>query len=212
LANNWQAGVSYPQILMDETVGVYRNTPLEGKPMSDSPTLTIRGLRTEDWDSLFVLCNLEDVILDSVEAPYLTEEAFRERFNAVIQSPHTLVAETGLPSGRKRIVGIAWLYALPNRLRHMGRIVLAVHPDYQETGTETTLLEAALDLADRWLGLRRLEVSVYTDCAAAVALYEHYGFQIEATRRRYAFRNGVYADAYLMARLRGHHQDGSPHD
>jgi L-phenylalanine/L-methionine N-acetyltransferase len=35
-----------------------------------------------------------------------------------------------------------------------------------------------------------------------VALYEMFGFEIEGTHRRYAFRNGEYADAYSMARVR----------
>jgi L-phenylalanine/L-methionine N-acetyltransferase len=29
-----------------------------------------------------------------------------------------------------------------------------------------------------------------------------FGFEIEGTHRRYAFRNGEYVDAYSMARLR----------
>ncbi len=35
-----------------------------------------------------------------------------------------------------------------------------------------------------------------------IALYEKFGFKIEDTHRRYAFRNGEYADAYSMARVR----------
>ena len=46
-----------------------------------------------------------------------------------------------------------------------------------------------LDLADNWLNLTRIEPSVYTDNAAAVVLYEKFGFEIEGTHRRYAFRN-----------------------
>ena len=35
-----------------------------------------------------------------------------------------------------------------------------------------------------------------------IALYEKFGFEIEGTHRRYAFRDGAYVDAYTMARLR----------
>jgi RimJ/RimL family protein N-acetyltransferase len=69
-------------------------------------------------------------------------------------------------------------------------------------GVGTALMEAALDLADNWLDLTRIELSVYTDNAAGTALYEKFGFEIEGTHRRYAFRNGDYVDAYSMARLR----------
>ncbi len=36
----------------------------------------------------------------------------------------------------------------------------------------------------------------------AVRLYKKFGFEMEGTLRRYAFRDGTHADAYAMARLR----------
>jgi putative acetyltransferase len=64
------------------------------------------------------------------------------------------------------------------------------------------LMRAALDLADNWLNLTRIELTVYVDNSSAVALYKRFGFEIEGTHRRYAFRNGEYVDAYSMARIR----------
>ncbi len=63
-------------------------------------------------------------------------------------------------------------------------------------------MEAALDLADNWLDLVRLELTVYADNAAGIALYEKFGFVIEGTQRLFAFRNGEYVDAYSMARIK----------
>jgi putative acetyltransferase len=40
------------------------------------------------------------------------------------------------------------------------------------------------------------------DNAAGIALYEKFGFEIEGTHRRFAFRDGEYVDAYSMARLK----------
>ncbi len=79
---------------------------------------------------------------------------------------------------------------------------MAVRDDWQGKGVGTALMGAALDLADNWLDLTRVELTVYTDNAAGIALYEKFGFEIEGTHRRYAFRNGEYVDAYSMARLR----------
>jgi putative acetyltransferase len=61
-------------------------------------------------------------------------------------------------------------------------------------------MEAALDLADNWLNLTRIELSVYTDNQIGIALYEKFGFEIEGTHRRYASRSGEYVDAHSMAR------------
>lgn len=47
-----------------------------------------------------------------------------------------------------------------------------------------------------------IELSVYTDNAPAIHLYEKFGFVVEGTARQYALRGGVYVDAHLMARLR----------
>ena len=70
-------------------------------------------------------------------------------------------------------------------------------------GIGTALLGALIDAADKWLNLRRLELTVYVDNVAAIGLYEKFGFVIEGTRRQDAFRDGAFVDAYGMARLRG---------
>jgi len=63
------------------------------------------------------------------------------------------------------------------------------------------LMLAALELADNWLNVLRIELTVYADNAAAIALYERHGFQIEGRLRAYALRGGRYVDALAMARL-----------
>ena len=52
------------------------------------------------------------------------------------------------------------------RMRHVGSIGMAVRDDWQGKGVGTALMEAALDLADNWLNLTRIELSVYVDNAA----------------------------------------------
>jgi L-phenylalanine/L-methionine N-acetyltransferase len=36
----------------------------------------------------------------------------------------------------------------------------------------------------------------------SIALYEKFGFEVEGTHRRLAFRDGEFVDAYSMARLK----------
>ena len=68
-------------------------------------------------------------------------------------------------------------------------------------GPAGLLLGALCEHADRWLGVLRLELSVYTDNAPAIALYRQHGFEIEGTHRAYVLRDGRYVDAFAMARL-----------
>jgi putative acetyltransferase len=84
----------------------------------------------------------------------------------------------------------------------VGHIGMAVHDDFHNRGVGSALMAAMIDLADNWLGLRRIELTVYTDNLAAVHLYDKFGFQIEGTGRKYARRAGEYVDAYYMARMR----------
>ena len=67
-------------------------------------------------------------------------------------------------------------------------------------GVGTALMTAMTDLADNWLGLRRIELHVYTNNEPAVHLYDKFGFVIEGTARQFALRGGAYVDAYAMAR------------
>ena len=62
-------------------------------------------------------------------------------------------------------------------------------------------MAAIIELSDRWHGFRRLELSVWTDNDRAIRLYEGFGFEREGVMRRYAWRDGVWADALAMARL-----------
>ncbi len=64
------------------------------------------------------------------------------------------------------------------------------------------MMQAAIDLAEKWLNLSRLELEVYTDNEPAVRLYQKFGFKIEGTAIQHAFRGGQFIDSYRMARLR----------
>ncbi len=79
---------------------------------------------------------------------------------------------------------------------------MAVRDDWQGKRVGTALIQAAIDLADKWLNLTRLEIEVFVDNAPAVRLYEKFGFRIEGTMVDFAFRDGSFVDTHGMARLR----------
>ena len=77
-----------------------------------------------------------------------------------------------------------------------------VRDDWHGKGVGTAMMRAVIDLADKWLNLARIELTVFTDNESAIALYRKFGFEIEGTHRKYAFRDGEFVDAYAMARIK----------
>jgi L-phenylalanine/L-methionine N-acetyltransferase len=65
-----------------------------------------------------------------------------------------------------------------------------------EGGAGTVLMQSAVDLADKWLNLTRLELEVYTDNESVIRLYKKFGFTIEGILR------SKILDSHLMVRLR----------
>lgn len=87
------------------------------------------------------------------------------------------------------------------RRKHVANIGMAVSESWQGKGVGSQLLEHALNLAEKWLVVRRIELEVYTDNEAAITLYRKHGFIIEGTAKSYAFRDGQYVDVHLMAKV-----------
>ncbi len=137
-----------------------------------------------------------------MQMPYASEERQRTRIADSLlpgQTDLLLVAERD-----GRIVGSAGKHPAGGpalRRRHAVMIGLSVVADAQGQGVGTALMQAMCDYADRWLGLLRLELTVYVDNARAVSLYRKFGFEIEGRHRGYALRDGRYVDAFAMARL-----------
>jgi hypothetical protein len=78
---------------------------------------------------------------------------------------------------------------------------MAVHESAQGQGVGSALLDALLDLSDKWLGLLRLELCVYVDNKVGIALCSSRDFNVEGIARAYALRDGKLVDAFLMARV-----------
>ena len=78
-----------------------------------------------------------------------------------------------------------------------------IHKDYQNAGVGTALMNALIDIADNWLMLIRLELSVFEDNERAIHVYEKCGFKKEGIKRMAAIRNGKYVNEYMMSRILG---------
>jgi putative acetyltransferase len=133
----------------------------------------------------------------TLQLPWRSVETRRVWLERNLAAGHVLVAEVD-----GRVVGNLGLHVNDGRRRDVGDFGMSVHDEYQGRGIGSALMRAMIDLADNWLGLRRVELTVYTDNTAAVHLYEKFGFVIEGTARGFAWRAGELVDAYYMARLK----------
>ena len=167
--------------------------------MSDPRNLFIRRIEPTDFEAVHQIFAGPRVVWGSLQLPYPSLENWRKRLAEPPEGFFGLVAcvET-------EVVGHLGVETLPHKVRrrHAGQLGMAVRDDWQGKGIGTALMQAAVDLADKWLNLRRLELEVFTDNEPAIRLYTKFGFQIEGTLAGFAFREGQFVDVYTMARLR----------
>ena len=161
----------------------------------------IRRVRTTDAEAMARLMGDPDTLGNLLQLPYPSVEAWRTRlaeWDAPGRTDLLLVAEAD-----GTLVGNAGLNPVGNALRrrHAMGLGITVAKEWQGRGVGSRLMTALLDTADRWLGCLRIELTVYTDNAAAIALYRKFGFEVEGTLRAFALRDGRYVDALTMARL-----------
>ncbi len=158
----------------------------------------VRRQEPEDAEALHDVYRQPKVIWGTLQLPYPSLHAWKVRG---AQEPKGMVRLVACMD--QRVVGnIAMWTMTSERRRHAAEIAMAVHDDWQGKGCGQALMAAVLDRADNWMDLRRIELQVFTDNEPGLRLYKSCGFEVEGTYRKYAYRDGQYADVYAMARLR----------
>ncbi len=162
--------------------------------------ITIRHAEPDDYEAMHRIMTDPGVVAGTMQLPLQSAERWRRRLAEPPEGFHLLLA---IVEGEA--VGNVGIHTQLSRWRrrHVGEIGISVMGEWQGKGVGAELMRAALDLADNWLNITRIELKVHTDNSAAIALYEKFGFEIEGTHSRYAFRDGEFVDAHSMARVRG---------
>jgi len=161
------------------------------------PAIVVRRAEIRDAPAIAKTFAASRAYAGTLQLPFPSTSIWEKRIAENGADHYLLVAEVD-----REVVANCGLHAASRspRRRHAGTIGMAVRDDWQGRGVGTALMSAVVDLADNWLGYSRLELTAYTDNAAALALYRKFGFEIEGTARRYALRDGMLVDAYMMAR------------
>lgn len=129
----------------------------------------------------------------------LTVEDERARLEDLAASPRSVlfVADAdGQLAGELSLRPVA-----PRRaLQHVAVLGMSVDAAWRGRGIGSTLLTEAVAWAPR-TGFTRIELNVYVRNAAAIRLYERFGFEREGRRRRFIREGDTYLDDLVMARL-----------
>jgi putative acetyltransferase len=160
-------------------------------------SLTLRALRVADAEQLHALERQPAMLHGHPSAPYPTLERTCDWIKQIASPQIAIAAMVG-----DILVGFGELSPGKLRRAHTAKIALGVHEAWHGRGIGNALVAEMLDLADNWLGLRRVELYVFTDNEPAIALYRKHGFEVEARQRGATLRDGVLIDCYFMARFR----------
>jgi len=157
------------------------------------PPVTVREATPDDVDPVLelVVAVAAEGRWIAVEAP-VDREARRRRVVENVEDPATiaLVADAG-----GELVGQLDLYLARYGVADLGMLVAA---GWRGRGVGTALLAAGIDRA-RAAGAHKIALQVWPHNAAAIALYERFGFQREGLlRRHYRRRSGELWDAVVM--------------
>lgn len=163
----------------------------------------IRPAEIRDVRDINTLRRMPGIVENLIALPSETI-ASNEKFIANVSDDDHIFAAEISSNGVSRVIGLAGLHCrkLP-RMRHTASIGIMVHVDFHRRQIGSKLMNAIIDLADNWLMLKRVDLTVYPENTSAIKLYEKFGFVREGISRYASIRNGAYADLQHMARY--HH-------
>ncbi|MBD8099453.1 GNAT family N-acetyltransferase [Pseudomonas fluorescens] len=160
--------------------------------------IVIQRFTEAHLEGVAALYNEPAVCRQVLQMPFQSVEAWRKRLVMDNERRLQLVALHG-----GEVIGQLGLEQyLRVRQAHVGSFGMGVATAWQGRGIGSKLLTAALDVADNWMNLHRVELTVYADNETAHNLYRKFGFEVEGRLRDYALRDGVFVDTLSMARLR----------
>jgi putative acetyltransferase len=84
---------------------------------------------------------------------------------------------------------------------HVGSLCLFVHDHYHRLGIGSVLLAALIKAGQDVIGLRRIQLLVYSDNERAISLYRRFGFMIEGHHVDYVRRGDQFMSVCTMSKM-----------
>lgn len=160
--------------------------------------LTFRSREAQDDCGLLELFNEERFLHDaSAREPFASCEDMRIWLDGVAAAQKFEIVAVL----QGEIVGFGGLYTLGDGQSHLGWLMLGVREAFQGRGIGSILLHMLVATAQVFVGLQRIQLTVFSDNEAAMGLYKKFGFEIEGRHRRFARRGADFVDAFTMALL-----------
>ncbi|RMR27850.1 Acetyltransferase, partial [Pseudomonas savastanoi pv. glycinea] len=151
-----------------------------------APQILIQRMAEIHIEGVTALYNEPAVCRQVLQMPFQSIDVWRKRLAASTERHVKLVALSG-----GEVIGSLGLEQYSrSRQSHVGAIGMGVASAWHGKGIGSKLLAAALDIADNWMNMHRVELTVFADNEAAQGLYRKYGFEQEGRLRNYAVRDG----------------------
>lgn len=158
----------------------------------------IRPSRPEDAAEVAAIRVMPGVMENIFSIPSEQAAQMKEYYRNLGPNQHEFTAVLRKEDGQEQVIGAAGQRTRPalQRDRHDG-------PSPVSESKGGPCADGSPPRSCRnWLMLIRIELSVFTDNAAAIHLYEKFGFQKEGVKRMAGVRAGKYEDLCIMGRIR----------
>ncbi len=160
--------------------------------------LIFRPRGAQDDRGLLELFNEENFLHNaSVRAPFASCAEMRIWLDGIAAAKRFEIVAVS----NGEIVGFAGLYTMADAQSHLGWVILGVRKTFQGRGIGAALMHMLIATARVFVGLQRLQLTVFSDNQAAMRLYRKFGFEIEGRHRRFVRRGADFVDAFTMALL-----------
>lgn len=160
-----------------------------------------RFLKKDDLPYIHEILIAPEVMWGTLQVPSRQLGPLMNQWQIGVDNAFDIVAEIVSGPDKGRVVGNCGLHRGSGRRNHVASLGMAVHPDFHGKGIGTSLMSKALEIAEKWWGILRVELEVYEDNVRARRLYEKFGFQVEGRKRDYVIRKGAYVNGLVMGKI-----------